>query len=83
MSGHKPIKRALISVFYKDGLAPLAQQLAAQGVVLYSTGGTRDFLEALGLQVEAVEDLTAYPSILGGRVKNPPPKGIWRHSWSP
>ena len=74
MLGHKPIKRALISVFYKDGLAPLAQQLADQGVVLYSTGGTRDFLEALGLQVEAVEDLTAYPSILGGRVKTLHPK---------
>lgn len=74
MSGQKPIKRALISVFYKDGLAPIAQQLADQDVVLYSTGGTRDFLEALGLQVEAVEDLTAYPSILGGRVKTLHPK---------
>ncbi len=74
MSGHKPIKRALISVFYKDGLAPIARQLADRGVVLYSTGGTRDFLEALGLKVEAVEDLTDYPSILGGRVKTLHPK---------
>ena len=68
------IKNALISVYYKDGLAPLVQYLAKQGVTLFSTGGTEQFIKDLGLPVTAVEDLTAYPSILGGRVKTLHPK---------
>ena len=65
----KKIKSALISVFYKDGLEPLARQLVAQNVTIYSTGGTQKFLEDLGITCVAVESLTTYPSILGGRVK--------------
>lgn len=68
------IKSALISVFYKDNLEPVIHKLHALGVTLYSTGGTRAFIEALGVPVEAVEDLTSYPSILGGRVKTLHPK---------
>ncbi|MGF1922976.1 MAG: bifunctional phosphoribosylaminoimidazolecarboxamide formyltransferase/IMP cyclohydrolase [Bacteroidia bacterium] len=74
MSQSNQIKNALISVYYKDGLAPLVQQLAKQGVTLYSTGGTEQFIKDLGLPVTAVEDLTGYPSILGGRVKTLHPK---------
>ena len=65
----KKIQSALISVFYKDGLAPLAQQLQAQAITIYSTGGTQKFLEDLGIPCVPVESLTSYPSILGGRVK--------------
>lgn len=65
----KQIKTALISVFYKDGLAPLVQTLHHNGVHIYSTGGTQKFIEDMGLPVTPVEKLTAYPSILGGRVK--------------
>lgn len=65
----KQIRSALISVFYKDGLEPLVKELAASGVTLYSTGGTQQFIEKLGLTCIPVEDLTSYPSILGGRVK--------------
>ena len=73
---HAPIKikSALISVFYKDQLEPVIQKLHELGVVLYSTGGTREFIEKLGVPVLAVEDLTTYPSILGGRVKTLHPK---------
>lgn len=74
MSQSVQIKNALISVYYKDGLAPLVQYLAQQGVTLYSTGGTEQFIKDLGLPVTAVEDLTGYPSILGGRVKTLHPK---------
>lgn len=63
------IKNALISVFYKDGLEPLIRLLAEQNVTFYSTGGTEKFIKDLGIHVIAVEDLTGYPSILGGRVK--------------
>ena len=70
----KKIKSALISVFYKDGLEALANSLSAQGVQIYSTGGTQKHLEDLGHTVHAVEDLTDYPSILGGRVKTLHPK---------
>ncbi|MFC4231694.1 bifunctional phosphoribosylaminoimidazolecarboxamide formyltransferase/IMP cyclohydrolase [Parasediminibacterium paludis] len=63
------IQSALISVFYKDGLAPLAQELQAQGITIYSTGGTQQFLEDAGIACVPVESLTTYPSILGGRVK--------------
>jgi phosphoribosylaminoimidazolecarboxamide formyltransferase/IMP cyclohydrolase len=74
MPEFKRIKSALLSVFYKDGLAEIAKELVAKGITLYSTGGTRTFLEELGYAVEAVEDLTSYPSILGGRVKTLHPK---------
>ena len=74
MSQTKRIQKALISVFYKDGLAPLAQKLHALGVEIYSTGGTQSFLEDLNIPVHAVENLTSYPSILGGRVKTLHPK---------
>lgn len=65
----KKIKSALISVFYKDKLDQLASTLKAQGVTIYSTGGTQSHLEALGIDCVAVESVTGYPSILGGRVK--------------
>ncbi|GAA4320246.1 bifunctional phosphoribosylaminoimidazolecarboxamide formyltransferase/IMP cyclohydrolase [Flaviaesturariibacter amylovorans] len=65
----KKIASALLSVFYKDGLEPLVRQLHAQGTRMYSTGGTQKFIEDLGLPVTPVEELTTYPSILGGRVK--------------
>ncbi|KQC00292.1 bifunctional phosphoribosylaminoimidazolecarboxamide formyltransferase/IMP cyclohydrolase [Pedobacter sp. Hv1] len=74
MSESIKIKNALISVYYKDGLAPLVQYLAQQGVTLFSTGGTEQFIKDLNLPVTAVEDLTGYPSILGGRVKTLHPK---------
>ena len=66
---NKKINAALISVFYKDGLEPVVQQLKAQGATIYSTGGTQQFIEKLGIEVVPVENLTTYPSILGGRVK--------------
>lgn len=69
MSGKKRIKSALLSVFYKDGLEPIARKLHEDGVILYSTGGTQSFLEGLGLPVIPVESQTNYPSIFGGRVK--------------
>lgn len=65
----KKIKSALISVFYKDGLESLVRLLHEQNVTIYSTGGTQDFIEKLGIPCVAVESLTGYPSILGGRVK--------------
>jgi phosphoribosylaminoimidazolecarboxamide formyltransferase / IMP cyclohydrolase len=70
----KPIQSALISVYYKDGLDVLARQLHALGVTIYSTGGTLAFIEALDIPVVAVEDVTAYPEIFGGRVKTLHPK---------
>ena len=74
MSGKKPIQSALISVFHKDGLEPIVKALHGQGVVLYSTGGTERFITELGIPVVAIEDVTSYPSILGGRVKTLHPK---------
>jgi len=68
------IGSALISVFHKDGLAPVIHDLHRLGVQLYSTGGTRAFIEELGIPVTPVEDLTSFPSILGGRVKTLHPK---------
>lgn len=65
----KKISSALISVFYKDGLDNLVKLLHELGVKIYSTGGTQQFIEQLGIPVIPVEDLTTYPSILGGRVK--------------
>lgn len=73
MSGKK-IHSALISVYHKDGLEPIVRELQRLGVRLYSTGGTQHFLESLGAEVEAVENLTSYPSILDGRVKTLHPK---------
>ena len=70
----KKIQSALISVYYKDGLAPIVELLHKNGVKLYSTGGTQTFIEALNIPVTAVEDLTSYPSIFGGRVKTLHPK---------
>ena len=70
----KTIKNALISVFYKDNLEPIIDLLNQHGVGIYSTGGTQKFIEERGVQVHAVEDLTSYPSILGGRVKTLHPK---------
>ena len=66
---NKKIQSALISVFYKDGLENIVQLLSEQGVTIYSTGGTQTFIEKMGVKVTPVEDLTTYPSILGGRVK--------------
>ncbi len=70
----KKIKSALISVFYKDGLDEIVEMLASAGVTIYSTGGTLSFIEGLGHKAIAVESLTGYPSILGGRVKTLHPK---------
>jgi phosphoribosylaminoimidazolecarboxamide formyltransferase/IMP cyclohydrolase len=74
MSNSKTIQSALISVFDKTGLEPIVKQLHNQNVTLYSTGGTEDFIKNLGIPVVAVEDVTSYPSILGGRVKTLHPK---------
>lgn len=74
MSNSKTIKSALISVFSKDGLEPIVRQLNDQGVTIYSTGGTETFIKNLGIDVVPVEDVTSYPSILGGRVKTLHPK---------
>ena len=65
----RQIKNALISVFHKDGLAPMVKKLDELGIEIYSTGGTQRFIEEEGIKVNRVEDLTSYPSILGGRVK--------------
>ncbi|MGV3631356.1 MAG: bifunctional phosphoribosylaminoimidazolecarboxamide formyltransferase/IMP cyclohydrolase [Bacteroidota bacterium] len=74
MSKNKQIKSALISVFDKTGLEPIIHRLAELNVTIYSTGGTQEFIEKMGVSVERVEDLTSYPSILGGRVKTLHPK---------
>ncbi len=74
MSNLKNIKSALISVYYKDGLEEIVKILHQSGVLLYSTGGTKQFIEELKIPVTAVEELTGYPSILGGRVKTLHPK---------
>lgn len=70
----KKIQSALISVYYKDNLEPIIAQLKAQGVTIYSTGGTQQFIEEQGATVVPVEELTGYPSIFGGRVKTLHPK---------
>jgi phosphoribosylaminoimidazolecarboxamide formyltransferase / IMP cyclohydrolase len=74
MSTTKTIQSALISVFSKDGLEPIVRKLHEQNVVFYSTGGTEEFIKNLGIPVIPVEDVTSYPSILGGRVKTLHPK---------
>lgn len=70
----KPIQSALISVFHKEGLAPIIQKLNELNVTIYSTGGTQKYIESCGAKVIPVEDITSYPSILGGRVKTLHPK---------
>lgn len=70
----KKIKNALISVFYKDGLDDIVKELNKLGITIFSTGGTQSFIESLGIDVVPVENLTSYPSILGGRVKTLHPK---------
>ena len=74
MSEQRKINSALISVFNKDGLAPIVEELKRLGVTIYSTGGTQKTIEDLGGEVVPVETLTDYPSILGGRVKTLHPK---------
>ena len=74
MNTSKKITSALISVFSKEGLEPIVRKLHEQGVKIYSTGGTEKFINDLGIEVIAVEDITDYPSILGGRVKTLHPK---------
>ena len=74
MQDSKKIKTALVSVFHKDGLDELLAELHAQGVQFLSTGGTQTFIESLGYPCQKVEDVTTYPSILGGRVKTLHPK---------
>jgi len=74
MAGTKRIKTALISVFHKDGLDDLLKKLDEEGVQFLSTGGTQQFIESLGYECQKVEDVTSYPSILGGRVKTLHPK---------
>ena len=70
----KKIRSALLSVYYKDNLEPVIRSLHSLGVTLYATGGTQDFIEAMGIPVVSVESVTDYPSILGGRVKTLHPK---------
>ena len=74
MAETRKIKRALVSVFHKDGLEEILRTLNALGVELLSTGGTQSFIESLGFPCRKVEDVTSYPSILGGRVKTLHPK---------
>jgi phosphoribosylaminoimidazolecarboxamide formyltransferase/IMP cyclohydrolase len=74
MSTTKTIQSALISVFDKTGLEPIVRRLHKQKATIYSTGGTEDFIKNLGIPVVPVEDVTSYPSILGGRVKTLHPK---------
>lgn len=74
MAETKKIKTALVSVFHKDGLDELLAKLNEEGVKFLSTGGTRKFIESLGYECQKVEDVTTYPSILGGRVKTLHPK---------
>ena len=74
MSDNKKMKTALVSVFHKDGLEEIITTLHKEGVQLLSTGGTQEFIESLGIPCQRVEDLTGYPSILGGRVKTLHPK---------
>lgn len=74
MADHKKIKCALISVFHKDGLEEILKELSGNGVQFLSTGGTQRFIQEQGYACQAVEELTGYPSILGGRVKTLHPK---------
>ena len=68
MSDLKKIKSALISVYHKERVDEIVSKLKELGIIIYSTGGTKKFIEELGVSVTAVEELTTYPSILGGWV---------------
>lgn len=84
MAGIKKIKRALISVFSKEGLSSLLEKLSREGVEFLSTGGTAEYIRSHGYSCGLVEDVTGYPSILGGRVKTLHPKifgGILGRTW--
>ncbi|HZJ21270.1 MAG TPA: bifunctional phosphoribosylaminoimidazolecarboxamide formyltransferase/IMP cyclohydrolase PurH, partial [Pricia sp.] len=70
----KKATSALISVFHKDGLEPIVKKFQELGITIYSTGGTEKFIKDLGIEVVPVEEVTSYPSILGGRVKTLHPK---------
>ncbi len=74
MAEVRKMKTALVSVFHKDGLDELLKKMNDEGVKFLSTGGTCQFIESLGYDCQKVEDLTTYPSILGGRVKTLHPK---------
>lgn len=74
MSDKKRIKKALISVYHKDNLESIIKEINDLGIDIYSTGGTQKFIEGFGIKVNSVEELTSYPSILGGRVKTLHPK---------
>lgn len=74
MSGTKEIKTALVSVYHKDGLEDVLAKLNEKGVKFLSTGGTHSFIEELGYKCQKVEEITSYPSILGGRVKTLHPR---------
>ena len=74
MADQKAIKKALVSVYHKDGLNDLLRKLNEEGVKFLSTGGTQKFIESLGYECQTVESVTTYPSILGGRVKTLHPK---------
>ncbi|HLN53184.1 MAG TPA: bifunctional phosphoribosylaminoimidazolecarboxamide formyltransferase/IMP cyclohydrolase [Lentimicrobium sp.] len=74
MSNIKTVRKALISVYYKEGLDNIIRSLSQKGVAFFSTGGTYDFIKSLGIECTKIEDLTGYPSILGGRVKTLHPK---------
>ncbi len=74
MEGKRKIKTALISVYHKDGLEEILTSLKKEGVKFLSTGGTHDFIEHLGYRCKAVDEVTNYPAILGGRVKTLHPK---------
>ena len=74
MSNKREIKNVLISVFNKDGLSPIIHKLNELSVKIFSTGGTKEFIEKEGVNVTSVENLTTFPSILGGRVKTLHPK---------
>ena len=74
MADIKAIKKALVSVYHKDGLDDLLRKLNEEGVKFLSTGGTQKFIESLGYECQTVESVTTYPSILGGRVKTLHPK---------
>lgn len=74
MEQKKRIQSALVSVFSKEGLEPIIRKMNELGIILYSTGGTETFIKSLDIPVIPVEDITQYPSILGGRVKTLHPK---------
>ena len=69
-----PVRSALVSVYHKEGLEPIVRELNSLGVIIFSTGGSLEYIKKLDVPATAVEDLTGYPSILGGRVKTLHPK---------